>query len=51
MEVHHKNHHNTYVTSYNNTLEQLQEAQAKGVVNLHNLAGDGGLKGAIVVLF
>ncbi|KAF4768425.1 hypothetical protein N7455_012243 [Penicillium solitum] len=30
MEIHHKNHHNTYVTSYNNTLEQLQEAQAKG---------------------
>lgn len=30
MELHHKNHHNTYVTSYNNALEQLQEAQAKG---------------------
>ena len=30
MEVHHKNHHNTYVTNYNNSVEQLQEAQHKG---------------------
>ncbi|KAK8252784.1 Manganese/iron superoxide dismutase [Phyllosticta capitalensis] len=29
MELHHKNHHNTYVTSYNNFSEQLAEAQAK----------------------
>lgn len=30
MELHHKNHHNTYVTSYNAAIEQLQEAQHKG---------------------
>lgn len=30
MELHHKNHHNTYVTSYNTAIEQLQEAQHKG---------------------
>ncbi|KAJ5505685.1 Manganese/iron superoxide dismutase C-terminal [Penicillium expansum] len=37
MELHHKNHHNTYVTSYNNALEQLQEAQIalKPAVNFH----------------
>lgn len=29
MELHHKNHHNTYVTSYNNFSEQLAEAKAK----------------------
>ncbi|KKK20476.1 hypothetical protein ARAM_004464 [Aspergillus rambellii] len=28
MELHHKNHHQTYVNSYNTALEQLQEAQA-----------------------
>jgi Fe-Mn family superoxide dismutase len=30
MELHHKNHHNTYVTGYNTAIEQLQEAQHKG---------------------
>ncbi|KAJ5756316.1 hypothetical protein N7533_005859 [Penicillium manginii] len=30
MELHHKNHHNTYVNSYNTAVEQLQEAQHKG---------------------
>lgn len=30
MELHHKNHHNTYVNSYNTAIEQLQEAQHKG---------------------
>jgi superoxide dismutase len=29
MELHHKNHHQTYVNSYNQAIEQLQEAQAK----------------------
>jgi len=29
MELHHKNHHNTYVTSYNNFSEQMAEAQQK----------------------
>jgi Fe-Mn family superoxide dismutase len=29
MELHHKNHHNTYVTSYNNFSEQIAEAKAK----------------------
>ncbi|PYH87761.1 hypothetical protein BO71DRAFT_424156 [Aspergillus ellipticus CBS 707.79] len=29
MELHHKNHHQTYVNSYNAAVEQLQEAQAK----------------------
>ncbi|KAH9864111.1 hypothetical protein J1614_010044 [Plenodomus biglobosus] len=29
MELHHKNHHNTYVTSFNNFSEQLAEAKAK----------------------
>jgi len=29
MELHHKNHHQTYVTSYNNATEQLQAAEAK----------------------
>lgn len=28
MELHHKNHHQTYVNSYNTAVEQLQEAQA-----------------------
>ncbi|KAI9375314.1 hypothetical protein BJX61DRAFT_531727 [Aspergillus egyptiacus] len=28
MELHHKNHHQTYVNSYNTAIEQLQEAQA-----------------------
>jgi Fe-Mn family superoxide dismutase len=27
MELHHKNHHNTYVTSYNNFSEQIAEAK------------------------
>lgn len=30
MEVHHQKHHNTYVVNYNNTLEKLQTAVAKG---------------------
>lgn len=30
MELHHKNHHQTYVNSYNTAIEQLQEAQHKG---------------------
>lgn len=29
MELHHKNHHNTYVTSFNNFTEQISEAKAK----------------------
>jgi len=29
MELHHKGHHNTYVTNFNNSIEKLQEAQAK----------------------
>lgn len=29
MELHHKNHHNTYVTSYNNFSDQIAEAKAK----------------------
>ncbi|KNG84108.1 F-box domain protein [Aspergillus nomiae NRRL 13137] len=29
MELHHKNHHQTYVNSYNAAIEQLQEAVAK----------------------
>lgn len=33
MELHHKNHHNTYVTNYNTAIEQLQEAQAKGDIS------------------
>ena len=33
MELHHKNHHNTYVTNYNNAVEQLQEAQHKGDIS------------------
>lgn len=28
MELHHKNHHQTYVNSYNTAVEQLQQAQA-----------------------
>lgn len=30
MEIHHQKHHNTYVVNYNNTLEKLQTAVAKG---------------------
>jgi Fe-Mn family superoxide dismutase len=30
MELHHKNHHQTYVTSYNTFSEQISEATAKG---------------------
>jgi Fe-Mn family superoxide dismutase len=30
MELHHNKHHQTYVTSYNNALVQLEEAQSKG---------------------
>jgi Fe-Mn family superoxide dismutase len=29
MELHHNKHHQTYVTSYNNALEQLEQAQSK----------------------
>jgi superoxide dismutase, Fe-Mn family len=29
MELHHKNHHNTYVTSYNQATEKFSEADAK----------------------
>jgi Fe-Mn family superoxide dismutase len=29
MELHHKNHHQTYVNSYNAALEQIQAAEAK----------------------
>jgi Fe-Mn family superoxide dismutase len=29
MELHHKNHHQTYVNSYNAANEQLQEAEGK----------------------
>lgn len=29
MELHHKNHHQTYVTSFNNFSEQLQAAESK----------------------
>ncbi|KAL1858372.1 Superoxide dismutase [Mn], mitochondrial [Paecilomyces lecythidis] len=32
MEIHHKAHHNTYVTNYNTSIEKLQEAQHKGDV-------------------
>ncbi|KAF2690148.1 manganese and iron superoxide dismutase [Lentithecium fluviatile CBS 122367] len=32
MELHHKNHHNTYVTSYNNFITQLEEAQASSSI-------------------
>jgi Fe-Mn family superoxide dismutase len=32
MELHHKNHHNTYVTSFNNFSTQLEEAQASSSV-------------------
>lgn len=34
MEIHHQKHHNTYVVNYNNTLEKLQTAVAKGHVVL-----------------
>jgi superoxide dismutase, Fe-Mn family len=30
MELHHKNHHNTYVTSYNQATEKYVEADSKG---------------------
>ncbi|KAL4891851.1 hypothetical protein BDV59DRAFT_208814 [Aspergillus ambiguus] len=33
MELHHKNHHQTYVNSYNTAIEQLQEAQAKNDIS------------------
>ena len=36
MELHHKNHHNTYVTSYNTFSEQLAEASSKGDVRAQN---------------
>lgn len=42
MEIHYKNHHNTYVTNYNNAIEQLQEAQAQG-----NIAAQIALEPAI----
>jgi superoxide dismutase, Fe-Mn family len=29
MELHHKNHHQTYVNSYNAAFEQLQAAESK----------------------
>ncbi|OKL60112.1 Superoxide dismutase [Talaromyces atroroseus] len=29
MEIHHKGHHNVYVTGYNTNIEKLEEAQAK----------------------
>lgn len=42
MELHYTKHHQTYVTNYNNAIEQLQEAQAK-----NNIAAQIALKGAI----
>jgi len=36
MELHHKNHHNTYVTSYNNFSEQFQEATSQGNMQAQN---------------
>lgn len=33
MELHHKNHHNTYVTSYNNFSEQLASAQSSNDIS------------------
>ena len=30
MELHHKKHHNAYVTKFNEALDQLEDAQAKG---------------------
>eukprot|EP01016_Furgasonia_blochmanni_P040565 TRINITY_DN5189_c0_g2_i1.p1 TRINITY_DN5189_c0_g2~~TRINITY_DN5189_c0_g2_i1.p1 ORF type:complete len:322 (+),score=92.67 TRINITY_DN5189_c0_g2_i1:77-967(+) len=30
MEIHHKKHHQAYVTNFNNAMEQLLDAQAKG---------------------
>jgi Fe-Mn family superoxide dismutase len=42
MEIHHKNHHNTYVTNYNNSIVQLEEAQHQG-----NIAAQIALKPAI----
>lgn len=42
MELHHKGHHNTYVTNFNNSIEKLQEAQAK-----NDIAAQIALKPAI----
>jgi len=39
MELHHSKHHQTYVTSYNNALGQLEEAQSK-----NNIAAQIALK-------
>jgi len=36
MELHHKNHHNTYVTSYNNFSEQLSSAVASNDITAQN---------------
>ena len=40
MQIHHQKHHQTYVTNYNNALEQLDQAVNKGdastVVKLHS---------------
>ncbi|PKX92622.1 superoxide dismutase sodB [Aspergillus novofumigatus IBT 16806] len=57
MELHHKNHHQTYVNSYNQAIEQLQEAQAKNdiasqialkpLINFHGGAPSGALAKAI----
>lgn len=33
MEIHHKGHHNVYVTGYNTNIEKLQEAQAKNDIS------------------
>lgn len=37
MEIHHQKHHNTYVVNYNNTLDKLQTAVAKGFVHFYCL--------------
>lgn len=36
MELHHSKHHQTYVTSYNNALEQLQSAQSSNDIKAQN---------------